>query len=159
DWREAATRSETLENIPATASGPLGLLWVFPNDPPTLTTLGARPLTLGRTSRCDVELPGREASRLHARIEQDGSLWVIRDAGSRNGVYLGGSRADAGVLRAGTVVRIGGAVALVVRAQSFQHGSGFRLIAEGLLGGAVLAERLRHLRNAAARDLSVVLEG
>lgn len=159
EFEEALTRSETVEEAATATSGRPELLWLFPHDPPLLTPLDARTLTIGRSSQCDVTLPTQEASRVHARVEPDASLWVIHDAKSRNGVYLDGRRVDSAVLRVGTLVRCGGAVALVVRAGSFPDGSAFRQIAEGLFGGARLAQRLKHARSAAASELSVVVEG
>jgi hypothetical protein len=71
--------------------------------------LDSAPLTLGRSSRNDVDL-GRDeyASSDHARIEprRDG-VW-LQDVGSTNGTYLNGTRVTkAKRLSPGDVVRIG----------------------------------------------------
>jgi hypothetical protein len=71
--------------------------------------LDSAPLTLGRSSRNDVDL-GRDeyASSDHARIEprRDG-VW-LQDVGSTNGTYLNGTRVSkAKRLSPGDVVRIG----------------------------------------------------
>jgi FHA domain-containing protein len=71
--------------------------------------LDSTPLTLGRSSRNDVDL-GRDeyASSDHARIEprRDG-VW-LQDVGSTNGTYLNGTRVSkAKRLSPGDVVRIG----------------------------------------------------
>jgi hypothetical protein len=71
--------------------------------------LDSAPLTLGRSSRNDVQLERDEfASSSHARIEprRDG-VW-LEDIGSTNGTYLNGIRLTRPKrLTAGDVVRIG----------------------------------------------------
>jgi hypothetical protein len=71
--------------------------------------LDSAPLTLGRSSRNDVDLARDEyASSDHARIEprRDG-VW-LQDVGSTNGTYLNGTRVTkAKRLSPGDVVRIG----------------------------------------------------
>jgi hypothetical protein len=71
--------------------------------------LDSAPLTLGRSSRNDVDLRRDEyASSDHARIEprRDG-VW-LQDVGSTNGTYLNGTRVTkAKRLSPGDVVRIG----------------------------------------------------
>src|ERR1051325_9686278 len=47
-------------------------------------------------------------SRLHAVVENLGSVWSIRDVGSRNGTHLNGEKISAErVLRSGDELRIG----------------------------------------------------
>jgi|JI6StandDraft_1071083.scaffolds.fasta_scaffold684217_2 pSer/pThr/pTyr-binding forkhead associated (FHA) protein len=73
-------------------------------------------LDIGRAEENHVVLLGDPAvSRFHARLLYDnGSLW-LRDAGSRNGVFVNNDRlSDHKDLRVGDVVRIGGS-AFVLR--------------------------------------------
>ncbi|HEX3932968.1 MAG TPA: FHA domain-containing protein [Nocardioides sp.] len=49
-------------------------------------------LTIGRESDNDLMAPGSTASRHHARIEQTGGTWVLRDLGSSSGTWLAGQR-------------------------------------------------------------------
>lgn len=62
-------------------------------------------LTLGRAPDNDIVMHGEGVSRYHAELRYDGgSLW-LRDAGSRNGIFVNGSRVtDYKALRAGDVV-------------------------------------------------------
>ena len=62
-------------------------------------------LTLGRAPDNDIVLGGDGVSRYHAELRYDGgSLW-LRDAGSRNGIFVNGHRVtDYKALRAGDVV-------------------------------------------------------
>jgi len=48
--------------------------------------------TLGRGVTCTVSAPFPWVSRLHARIEQVGSRFVLRDQGSVNGTFVNGVR-------------------------------------------------------------------
>lgn len=67
-------------------------------------------LEVGRNPENDVVIEDDDVSRFHARILFDnGSLWV-RDAGSRNGVFVNGKRvSDHKALKVGDRVRFGSA--------------------------------------------------
>lgn len=62
-------------------------------------------LTLGRAQDNDIVMGGDGVSRYHAELRYDGgSLW-LRDAGSRNGIFVNGHRVtDYKALKAGDVV-------------------------------------------------------
>jgi pSer/pThr/pTyr-binding forkhead associated (FHA) protein len=47
---------------------------------------------LGRASDCEIRLHDRSISRHHARIEREGTSWVVVDQGSTNGVSKNGQR-------------------------------------------------------------------
>jgi len=49
---------------------------------------------VGRAEKCDVPLADEDASREHAVIVRRGAQVLIRDLGSRNGVFLGDMRLD-----------------------------------------------------------------
>jgi len=51
-------------------------------------------ITIGRTSNNDVVIADTSVSRLHAYIKRSGAGWLIADAGSKNGSYLGGVRLE-----------------------------------------------------------------
>lgn len=67
------------------------------------------PLTIGRQVSCDLWLPDPRVSREHCRIEPSGSRWVVRDLGSRNGVYVGGRKVEAQELNDGAQITVGDA--------------------------------------------------
>ena len=56
------------------------------------------PLSLGRGPDCSVRIEHPSVSRLHARLCVAGDGWTLEDAGSKNGVHLGGSRVDRAAL-------------------------------------------------------------
>jgi hypothetical protein len=47
-------------------------------------------ITIGRTSNNDIPLADASVSRFHAYVRRDGERWVVADAGSKNGSWLGG---------------------------------------------------------------------
>ncbi len=49
-----------------------------------------RPLMIGRGEECDIALPDRQVSRLHARIVWQGDAYHLTDLGSKNGTHLNG---------------------------------------------------------------------
>ncbi|MDF2696591.1 MAG: hypothetical protein K0S65_4974 [Labilithrix sp.] len=72
-----------------------------------------RVYVIGRAEKCDLPLADEDASREHAAIVRRGSQVLVRDLGSRNGVYLGDSRIahDRDVVwRPPTMARIGRSV-------------------------------------------------
>ena len=69
-----------------------------------------RAYVLGRAETCDLPLADADASREHAVVARRGGQILLRDLGSRNGVYLGESRLAPErdvVWRAPTMARIG----------------------------------------------------
>jgi transcriptional regulator with PAS, ATPase and Fis domain len=78
----------------------------------------------------------------------------IADLGSRNGVQVNGRRVAEAQLQPHDVVRIGGWVGIVTTAPG-----DFEEIAPGLWGSAAIASALAPLRQVAANDLPIVLEG
>jgi pSer/pThr/pTyr-binding forkhead associated (FHA) protein len=66
-------------------------------------------LAVGRDSGSDVFLDDPKVSRRHARIEQRGESFILRDLGSANGTWLGDKRVEEHTLQNGDVIRIGGA--------------------------------------------------
>ncbi len=133
------------------------LVWLFPRPvaPVDLRGGGARELTIGREETSAVWLGGSDVSRRHAvlRIAADGGV-RIADLGSRNGVRVNGRAISEAPIGVGDVVRLGGWVGLVTASPG-----AFSEIAPGLWGGAALQAALAPLRQAAASDLPIVLEG
>jgi DNA-binding response OmpR family regulator len=65
-------------------------------------------MTIGRGTDCDIVLPGRFVSRVHARLEPKGKRFAIIDAGSKNGVFVNGRLLKtAQLLEDGDEIRIG----------------------------------------------------
>lgn len=69
-----------------------------------------RAYVIGRAETCDLPLADADASREHAVVARRGGQILLRDLGSRNGVFLGESRLTPDrdlVWRAPTMARIG----------------------------------------------------
>ena len=65
-------------------------------------------VTIGRSSRNDICICDRFASRFHAELKCKGDRVFLSDASSANGTYLNGQRVSAPMpLRPGDLIRIG----------------------------------------------------
>jgi transcriptional regulator of acetoin/glycerol metabolism len=134
----------------------LVLQWVFPS-------VGISELTdkhsFGRDPSCDCVLPGTEVSRRHADVKM-GALPMLRDLGSRNGVFVNGRRVQEQLLGPGVVVRIGEWVGITRELVGPTADVAPLLeIAPGWYGGPLLAARMDALRRVATSGLPVVIEG
>ncbi len=54
--------------------------------------LDADEILIGRDVSCQVSLPSRWISRVHARLRRQNNGFVAEDAGSKNGLYINGGR-------------------------------------------------------------------
>jgi transcriptional regulator with AAA-type ATPase domain len=135
------------------------LVWLFPRS--TGTPVGLHwddkdELTIGRDEACAVHLTGNDVSRRHAvlRRSRPEAGVVIVDLGSRNGVRVNGRAVSEAPIVLGDVVRLGGWVGVVTA-----NPGELIQIAPGLWGGAALQAAVAPLRQAAASDLPIVLQG
>lgn len=69
--------------------------------------LTGKPLTIGRSPRCDVFLNDMTVSRAHALLEAHGPRFVIRDQNSFNGVWVNNENITERILENGDVIQIG----------------------------------------------------
>ena len=121
-----------------------------------------RELKLGSGAGCDVRLHDRtgQLSREHAMLVPEADGWQIRDLGSRNGLWVEGSRTGAGPLHAGARIQLGGVI-LVAESLGFIR---LRSLACRLIGWAAerqgaVDEALQDLRDGAALRMPLVLVG
>jgi len=134
----------------------LAIQWVFPGS--AISPFTREPHILGRDKECDTQLLGKEASRRHAEIRQEGPLFMVTDLGSRNGLFVNGRSVSKLSLKLGDVVRIGEWLGVVVPFDPSVDTS-FRGIASGWLGGAKLAAVVESAKRVAPTELPVVIEG
>jgi hypothetical protein len=140
------------------AARDLAIVWRFPHASLPAVALrweGDGDLVVGRDAGCAVQLGGNDVSRRHAvlRRSTDGAATIV-DLGSRNGVRVNGHPVTAAPLAAGDVVRLGAWVGVVTAAPG-----DVVEIAPGFWGGEALNGALGPLRQVAAADLPIVLEG
>ncbi len=144
---------------PSGAGGrPLAIVWRFPHAAVPAAALpvpGEAEVGLGRDAACAVQLTGPDVSRRHAALRPTaGGGATIVDLGSRNGVRVNGRAAAVAPLGAQDVVRLGSWIGVVTAAPGEVVE-----IAPGFWGGPALADALAPVRQVAASDLPVILEG
>ncbi len=71
-------------------------------------TLDKESVLIGRSFNSDVFCPDQHVSGAHAKLQFDGKEWLLSDAGSENGVFIGEKKiADAHVIASGEQFTIG----------------------------------------------------
>ena len=112
--------------------------------------LGHRPLTIGKNTRCDVVVEDSAVSGLHCRIIPTRDGWIVRDAGSTNGTFIGAARVESALLTPGITLSIGRTRIAVVRETRDALADESRIGIEGVLVGdspglaAVRSAIIRH---------------
>ena len=85
------------------------------------------PLTVGRSSSADVQLPHASVSRSHATLRVVDGRWVVHDGRSSNGTFVGETAAhapgegDPTPLVQGQAVRFGDVNAVFLNADGLQR--------------------------------------
>jgi pSer/pThr/pTyr-binding forkhead associated (FHA) protein len=70
--------------------------------------LGQRPVVIGRSTECDIQLEVQNVSRKHARVLFQNEEYLIEDLESTNGVFVNGIKTVKCVLRNNDQIEIGG---------------------------------------------------
>jgi diguanylate cyclase (GGDEF)-like protein len=83
------------------------LVVIYGDDMGRRIPLSAEPLTIGRASKCEVQIDHDSASRQHARITLANANYQIEDLGSTNGTYVNDALVDITMLRDGDQVKVG----------------------------------------------------
>ncbi len=68
------------------------LKWKNSEGKPVTFTLRGSPVSIGRAANCGIVLLNTSVSRHHARLEYDGTHYLLRDTNSANGVFINGAR-------------------------------------------------------------------
>jgi len=159
----AAHTTMSSRNTASEGSKPtvLAIRWVFPTSRGMLTLLSDECILLGRDDDCQVKLLGKEASRHHAEIRRDGPLYIVKDLGSRNGIFLDGARVSQAPISPGQILRLGEwiGIAIQVPADTVDPDPVFDLLAANLAGGPVLRPILEQAKKAASSELPTVILG
>ena len=159
----AAHTTMSSRNTASEGSKPtvLAIRWVFPTSRGMLTLLSDECILLGRDDDCQVKLLGKETSRHHAEIRRDGPLYILKDLGSRNGIFLDGARVSQAPISPGQILRLGEwiGVAIQVPADTVDPDPVFDLLAANLAGGPVLRPILEQTKKAASSELPTVILG
>jgi transcriptional regulator of acetoin/glycerol metabolism len=150
--------SESTRNGGETQSA-LAIRWLFPEVTGRLDVLVRSRTLLGRGDDCDSRLSGGEVSRHHAEIVRDGPLYIVRDLGSTNGVYLNGTKAEQARLSEHDIIRLGEWVGIVRTGTDDASAAPFGEIVPGMFGGESLRSLVELTRRAASCSLPVIIEG
>jgi pSer/pThr/pTyr-binding forkhead associated (FHA) protein/tetratricopeptide (TPR) repeat protein len=67
----------------------------------------SKEVLIGRGKSCDIVLADKKASRKSAIIQRVGSTFLLKDAGSSNGVFVNGQKIESHELSGGDVIQIG----------------------------------------------------
>jgi transcriptional regulator with PAS, ATPase and Fis domain len=121
--------------------------------------LGVARWRLGRSPDCEISVQDESASREHAAIQRKGPVLVLNDLGSTNGTFVNGTRVEQGLLKAGSILRIGECVAVVCVTVEVDIGARFGEISPTLYAGPALRRVLEPLSQFASSDLPILLEG
>jgi FHA domain/Domain of unknown function (DUF1707) len=73
-------------------TGDVRAAWHRPHMPVLALPEAEGSVTLGRSRECDCVLAEPSVSRRHAELRREGTRWVLRDLGSRNGTRVNGAR-------------------------------------------------------------------
>jgi len=74
-----------------------------------MVELSERSSLIGRSADCHLPIDDEAASRQHARVDREGSDYVLHDLGSTNGLFVDNARVKRHVLRDGNRVQLGSA--------------------------------------------------
>lgn len=118
--------------------------------------------TVGAAETCGIRIDDRSGrvSRLHARLVRDQGKWLLRDEGSKNGIWLDGSRRREIALEPGAEIGIGG-ITLVAESKLSIALRSFlaRLVGWGKGRTEIVDLALRSVRMASTRRAALILCG
>jgi len=83
------------------------LIVIYGDDLGRRIPLTDRPLSIGRSSRCDIQFDQESVSRTHCRLSRRSDHFVIQDLGSTNGTYINDELCDEINLRDGDQIKVG----------------------------------------------------
>jgi len=84
------------------------------NSSPSEYPINKDMVTIGRASDADIVLNDISVSRKHAEIFIEGDKFEIRDSGSKNGIYLNGSKIENSLFELGDEIAIGDSIIRIV---------------------------------------------
>ena len=118
-------------------------------------------VTIGSDKSCDLVLTDSAVSRKHVRIDSVAGLFKVRDLGSRNGTFLGGTRISDAAVPLGAVVQLGESAIAVQPRFYMREVAPTTDTRFGDLYGKSLAMRevFAMLARVAPSDINVLVEG
>jgi transcriptional regulator with AAA-type ATPase domain len=157
---DTTTPDAALRQSGAPAPG-LALRWVFPSADGSVTRLASGVTLVGRDPECAGYLPSSSVSRKHAEIKwTPGSVPMLRDLDSTNGVFLNGRPVKQAPLKPRDVLRFGDWIGVLVSLpRDGSTGWTFEEVSPGYWAGPVMLAALAPARAAAQANLPVIIQG
>jgi hypothetical protein len=106
-----------------------------------------------------IDVTDERVSRQHVRVDHVGDGFRIEDLGSRNGVFVGGQRATATVVRPPAIVRIGHTLLALVEDGARYEGQAVKVLDDGIVVGPTSRRIHRQLADLATEGSHVVIVG
>jgi len=152
------TRTQPGHSIDNAQADGVGLFWVSPEERFHELEVGG---AIGRANDCALRLEGPSVSRHHALLQKNGSVWMLRDLGSKNGTFVNGSRQELAPLSIQDTVRAGDWVGVVcaMPAAAIEQRKFFGEVAPGIIFSATTLATLGDVAALAKRNTSVLIEG
>jgi transcriptional regulator with AAA-type ATPase domain len=137
--------------------------WIHPSAisaPTLLSEVAFKPHVIGRSAGVDVELSTPGVSRAHAELRLEGKNVLLRDLGSRNGVFVNGRREAKHLLCGGDLIRVGDCLGVVeeLGPSDTADGSGLEGVPGFYVSGPLRAA-LAPAERLARTDLPIVIQG
>jgi DNA-binding NtrC family response regulator len=139
----------------ADADRPIAVVIIPPDGVTSIHRITA-PVIAGRDPACELVLDDPAASRRHVRLVPRGASIDVVDLDSRNGTFVNGSPAHGTAAAAGSVIRVGSFMLLVVQLDEVWQAPS---VAGPLVGGAAIAPVQRMVGLIAPTELSVLITG
>jgi transcriptional regulator with GAF, ATPase, and Fis domain len=148
-----------LESRQAAPPEERGLFWVHPRE--LFVPFTRNTLTIGRGQDCGAVLPSEHVSRVHALVRRIGPLFVLSDAGSRNGTFRNGQQVSESPLELGDVVRAGDWIGVVIELPRslLDSANYFEELEDGVIVGPRSRAEWSRLKQVAGGRLPILLEG
>mgnify|MGYP001627623988 CR=1 FL=1 len=70
---------------------------------------------IGRAEEADIIIEDINISRIHCYIEENNGIWIMKDNGSKNGVFINGEKTMSRNLCEGDVLRVGKTEIIFIR--------------------------------------------
>jgi transcriptional regulator with AAA-type ATPase domain len=158
---QETTVPDAVASGPAPEGSTLAIRWVFPAREGSITRLAAGTTLLGRDPHCAGCLPSVSVSRRHAEVRWTlGTMPMICDLASTNGLYLNGRSVKYAPLNLRDVVRLGDWIGVVT---AFPKGVlprwTFQELEKGYWAGPSLQAALAPARLVAKSDLPIIIQG
>lgn len=146
---------------PAADGTTLAIRWVFPSRDGSITRVSPGTTLLGRDPDCAGCLPSASVSRRHAEIRWTvGTVPMICDLASTNGLFLNGRATKFAPLNVHDVLRVGDWIGVLTSLSKDAPAKWtFQELAKGYWAGPVLQASLAPARLVAPSDLPIIIQG